>query len=88
MIEPLLIVPLMMAPLAIEALLIDLLTSAPLLIAPLDKDKAHPAGSIVPSPGLYKVPYKSSMFINGYKSFVSLGDNTCELIPYTLPIYT
>lgn len=31
-------------------------TFAPCLVAALDKDDAQPAGSIVPSPGLYKVP--------------------------------
>lgn len=31
-------------------------TFAPCLVAALDKDDAQPAGSIVPSPGLYKAP--------------------------------
>ncbi len=62
-------------------------TFAPLFVAARAKADTQLAGSNVPSPGLYKVPYKSSTFIRGYKSFVSDGDRTWESMPYTLPSY-
>lgn len=63
-------------------------TLAPALEAPRTSDTQNPAGSTVPSPGLYNVPYKSSTFSNGYNFFVSEGDNTCDSIPNALPICT
>lgn len=64
------------------------ITLAPSLEAPRTSDTQNPAGSTVPSPGLYNVPYKSSTFSNGYNFFVSEGDNTCDSIPNALPICT
>ena len=64
-----------------------LITLAPALEAPRTRDTQNPAGSTVPSPGLYNVPYKSSTFSNGYNFFVSEGDNTYDSMPNALPIY-
>ena len=41
------------------------ITLAPLIVAPLESEAVQLEGSIVPSPGLYIVPYKSSIFIKG-----------------------
>lgn len=51
-------------------------TVAPLAAAALVRVVQVPAGSIVPSLGTYRVPYRSSTFIRGYRSLVSAGDST------------
>lgn len=53
-----------------------MVTVAPRAVAALDRVVQVPAGSIVPSLGTYRVPYRSSTFISGYRSLVSDGDNT------------
>lgn len=62
------------------------ITLAPALEAPRTSDTQNPAGSTVPSPGLYNVPYKSSTFNKGYNFFVSEGDKTWDSIPNAFPI--
>lgn len=57
------------------------ITVAPLAEAALDRVVQVPAGSMVPSFGTYKVPYRSSTFIRGYRSLVSAGDSTWDSIP-------
>lgn len=52
------------------------ITVAPRAEAALVRVVQVPAGSMVPSFGTYKVPYRSSMFIRGYRSLVSAGDRT------------
>ena len=54
---------------------------APLAEAALLRVVQVPAGSMVPSFGTYRVPYRSSTFISGYKSLVSAGDRTWDSIP-------
>lgn len=57
------------------------ITMAPLAEAALDRVVQVPAGSMVPSFGTYRVPYRSSTFIRGYRSLVSAGDRTWDSIP-------
>lgn len=57
------------------------ITVAPLAEAALVRVVQVPAGSMVPSFGTYRVPYRSSVFIRGYRSLVSAGDNTWDSIP-------
>lgn len=40
---------------------------------------------MVPSLGTYRVPYRSSMFIRGYRSLVWDGVSTWDSTPYTFP---
>lgn len=56
-------------------------TVAPLAEAALLSAVHVPAGSMVPSFGTYRVPYRSSTFINGYRSLVSAGDRTWDSMP-------
>ena len=56
-------------------------TFPPFFTAALVSVVAQLAGSMVPSPGLCKVPYKSSTFINGYSSLDSLGPRTNDSTP-------
>lgn len=60
-------------------------TLPPFIIAALVSVVAQLAGSMVPSPGLCSVPYKSSTFNNGYNSLDSLGPKTNDSTPYTFP---
>ena len=63
----------------------SILTLAPFFVAARVSVVAQLAGSIVPSPGLCSVPYKSSTFNRGYSSLDSLGPRTNDSTPYTLP---
>lgn len=60
-------------------------TWAPRAAAALVRAVHVPAGSIVPSCGTYRVPYRSSTFISGYSAFVSAGLSTWDSTPYALP---
>lgn len=57
------------------------ITVAPLAEAALVRVVQVPAGSMVPSFGTYRVPYRSLTFIRGYRSFVSAGESTWDSIP-------
>lgn len=60
-------------------------TCAPRAAAALLRAVQVPAGSMVPSCGTYRVPYRSSTFISGYSALVSAGLSTCDSTPYALP---